>query len=317
MTGPARLKATAARALLTILMLLCSTAVYAAEGGEAAPSDAAMQVAQYTASGSKDCLECHDDPSVNLILRTPHAQAADARTPFAKQGCETCHGPGAAHADNPGVSMEIRFGPRSETPAAEQSAVCLGCHQGDQRINWHMSKHEAADRTCSSCHNVHARKDPMLVKKDQVEVCITCHTDKRAAMFRRSRHPLREGVLACSDCHNPHGSFGSESLVRASVNETCFGCHAEKRGPFLWEHQPVAEDCSICHSPHGSNQPKLLKARAPFLCQTCHQAAFHPSTLYDGGAVTRADTHLLANACLNCHPRVHGSNHPSGPRFSR
>jgi len=46
--------------------------------------------------------------------------------------------------------------------------------------------------------------------------------------------------------------------------------HAERRGPFLWSHQPVQEDCTTCHTPHGSNNPALLKARTPWLCQQCH-----------------------------------------------
>ncbi|UCH72842.1 MAG: DmsE family decaheme c-type cytochrome [Rhodospirillales bacterium] len=302
--------------LLPLILLLQADDARAQDGtlGEASPP---VQLAQAATVGSDVCLECHNEAPTNLILHTPHAQTADNRTPFARGGCETCHGPGAAHADNPDVAIGVSYGPRSSNPAAEQSGVCLGCHQSGDRMNWHMSKHEAADRPCSSCHNVHARKDPMLQKASQIKVCVACHTEQRAGLVKRSRHPMREGIIACSDCHNPHGSFSSEGLVKASVNETCFGCHAEKRGPFLWEHQPVAEDCSICHNPHGTTQPKLLKARGPFLCQTCHQASFHPSTLYDGGAVTRADTHLLANNCLNCHPRVHGSNHPSGKRFAR
>lgn len=316
MTGPARFLTAAVTAILPLAVLLYAGGLQAQEG-TAAGTAQPVQLAQAATVGSEVCLECHDEGPTNLILRTPHAQTADSRTPFARGGCETCHGPGATHADDPGVPIGIKFGPKSATPAAKQSAVCLTCHESGERMNWHMSKHEAADRTCASCHNVHASKDPMLVKTSQTKVCIGCHTDRRADLFKRSRHPVREGIIACADCHNPHGSFNSGSLVKASVNETCFGCHAEKRGPFLWEHQPVAEDCSICHNPHGSNQSKMLKARGPYLCQTCHQAQFHPSTLYDGGAVGRGDDHFLANNCLNCHPRIHGSNHPSGPRFTR
>ena len=32
-------------------------------------------------------------------------------------------------------------------------------------------------------------------------------------------------------------------LKEASVNDNCYKCHAEKRGPFLWEHPPVRENC--------------------------------------------------------------------------
>jgi predicted CXXCH cytochrome family protein len=68
-------------------------------------------------------------------------------------------------------------------------------------------------------------------------------------------------------------------MVKNTITETCYTCHAEKRGPFLWEHAPVVEDCTNCHSPHGSNVTPLLKTRAPMLCQTCHTSD-HAKGLY-------------------------------------
>ena len=59
-------------------------------------------------------------------------------------------------------------------------------------------------------------------------------------------------------------------MKRDSVNETCYTCHMEKRGPFVHVHEPVAEDCSNCHNPHGTVAENLLKARPPFLCHQCH-----------------------------------------------
>jgi DmsE family decaheme c-type cytochrome len=121
-------------------------------------------------------------------------------------------------------------------------------------------------------------------------------------------------------------------LVRNSVNETCYTCHAEKRGPFLWEHSPAVDDCTNCHAPHGSTNPALLKARVPWLCQTCHSgdhgAAINSGANLPGGSATtvnglqalanqspRAQTN--ARACLNCHVLIHGSNHPAGAKFQR
>ena len=139
--------------------------------------------------------------------------------------------------------------------------------------------------------------------------------------YRLSHHPVTEGKIACSDCHNPHGSMAPKLLVKPTLNETCYQCHAEKRGPFLWEHPPAREDCTNCHEPHGSNHPSLLVNRMPLLCQQCHMAAFHPSTAYTGvnasAGVSRLDIHAAAKSCLNCHSEVHGSNHPSGPRLMR
>ena len=95
------------------------------------------------------------------------------------------------------------------------------------------------------------------------------------------------------------------------MREKCTSCHAEKRGPFLWDHAPAAEDCNLCHTPHGSNQPALLKKRVPQLCQECHSPAGHPSVSYDGSRL-KGSMFLGAKGCSNCHSAVHGSNHPSG-----
>src|SRR5450759_6032237 len=63
-----------------------------------------------------------------------------------------------------------------------------------------------------------------------------------------------------------------------TVNETCYTCHAEKRGPFLFAHQPAVEDCTNCHTPHGSNITPLLKSRPPFMCQECHDGSHASGT---------------------------------------
>ena len=169
-------------------------------------------------------------------------------------------------------------------------------------------------------------------KATQQEACFSCHKSERAQTHRISTHPLAAGLMGCSDCHNPHGSTGPALMRKASVNETCWQCHADKRGPFLWEHEPVTESCANCHTPHGSNTAPLLKARLPFLCQACHSGD-HGAQVNSGanlqrGAVTTAGGALpLANAaaraqlggraCQACHFQTHGSNHPAGAKLLR
>ena len=82
--------------------------------------------------------------------------------------------------------------------------------------------------------------------------------------------PIREGKVACTDCHNPHGSVTESLLKKDSVNEVCYTCHAERRGPFLFEHAPVRENCLNCHDPHGSINEYSLKVSRPRLCFECH-----------------------------------------------
>jgi DmsE family decaheme c-type cytochrome len=132
--------------------------------------------------------------------------------------------------------------------------------------------------------------------------------------------PVREGKMECSSCHNPHGSQNVKLLREGnSVTESCVSCHAEKRGPFLWEHAVVRENCVTCHDPHGSNNDRMLTAKVPMLCQRCHIHSRHPATIYDSTAVNVSKSNrVVGRACLNCHSQVHGSNHPSaGKVFMR
>jgi DmsE family decaheme c-type cytochrome len=291
----------------------------------------------YAEEEMTDCLDCHDEDSkypVLNILATQHAVKADSRTPLAQtHECQTCHGPSAGHMEDEDTPPAVRFG--NEFPPGPQNEACLQCHQGGDRINWQGSAHASSELACTSCHKIHVHEDPVMIRdrrpdtpvhrQDQTAVCFQCHLDKRAEVQKASAHPIRDGLMACSDCHNPHGGYGTTNLKRATVNETCFQCHADKRGPFLYEHAPATENCTTCHNPHGSNQATMLKTRVPQLCQECHIAAYHPGTAYFGpdetapfpGGIPVGDRHAFARGCLNCHTEVHGSNHPSGPRWTR
>lgn len=325
MTGPARYLKAAVAAILPLVVLLYAGETRAQESTATQAAQPAM-LAQTTPGatvGTEVCLECHNKAPVNQILHRAHGQKGDSRTPFANDGCETCHGSGSEHAANPSVAVPVMFGEKSATPAAQQNEVCLTCHQGGVRINWQASTHAAADRTCNGCHDVHAAKDRVQARASQPDVCFGCHKQQRADSTKRSHHPIQEGKVICSDCHNPHGSFGPSQLKQNTVNDTCFQCHAEKRGPFLWEHAPVVDSCVNCHTPHGSSQPRMLKVRTPMLCQQCHAEGYHPSTPYGGqylpgtGTVGNSSARLFAKGCMNCHPMIHGTNHPSGPRLTR
>jgi DmsE family decaheme c-type cytochrome len=290
------------------------------------PEKAPNAGAPYSAKGADTCLTCHEDPEVIDVFHTAHAQPSDARTPFGKGGlqCEACHGPGGNHAKRvkKGESRPsmIKFGRTTDTPVSVQNAMCLGCHEKTAVANWHMGPHDVNSVSCAACHDSHKAKDAVLTRATQPDVCYTCHVAERSQFQKVYAHPVRQGKLACSDCHAPHGTLAQKQLVRATVNDTCYECHAEKRGPLLWEHQPVTEDCSTCHAPHGSSNPGMVKLRGPLLCQSCHSQQGHPSLGYGPSGLpgnASPATALALGNCMNCHSQVHGSNHPSGSSLTR
>ena len=131
--------------------------------------------------------------------------------------------------------------------------------------------------------------------------------------------PVREGKMACSSCHNPHGSTNVKLLkTGTTVDEACASCHAEKRGPYLWEHAPVANACVTCHDPHGSSNERMLVAKVPFLCQRCHVTSRHPPTVYDGFVVKNSTNgnKITGRGCVVCHRRFTDPT-PNGKAFLR
>ena len=267
--------------------------------------------------GDARCTRCHeasDDFPVLAIGKTKHGTVADGRTPT----CSSCHGDSETHVNKPADAKERprperSFGKNSKTPVDARNQACLTCHEGGKRIHWTSGAHASRDVSCTSCHEVHTGHDKVRDKVAQSEVCYACHKEQRAQSRKPSRHPIPEGKVACSDCHNPHGSAGEKMLVRDNVNDTCYQCHTEKRGPFVRTHQPVQEDCSICHNPHGTTNDNLLKQRSPFLCQQCHEPTSHRGSLASttGSAGGSTGANLLARGCLNCHTNIHGTNNPA------
>jgi DmsE family decaheme c-type cytochrome len=310
-------------------MLALALTGLVASGALAAEPDRTLQ-------GDAVCTRCHDETEARPVLaiyKTAHGVKADARTP----GCQSCHGPSEAHVKNATGSstrpaVEIDFSNHGATSSRVQAETCLGCHENGQRSHWAGSEHQRSEIPCSSCHQVHTHSDRVLTRTSQPEVCFTCHKSQRAQMRRISTHPVNAGEMACSDCHNPHGSIGPKLMVKNSVNETCYTCHADRRGPFLWEHSPVSEDCTTCHTPHGSNNAPLLKTRTPWLCQECHTSD-HSGPMNSGANLPGGDATTVGGLlpignrapraqmggrnCLACHALVHGSNHPAGARFSK
>jgi DmsE family decaheme c-type cytochrome len=263
---------------------------------------------------SEKCATCHEDV-VKHYLTTRHGKAEKFGT-AGYESCASCHGDVTAHAES-GDPSKI-FNPR-KTSLPESSAKCLACHGNEHnRAFWESSRHATSNTGCLSCHSVHHAKsaEKLLLARSEVETCVACHTEQRKARIQRSTHlfrdELRRATMQCSDCHNPHGSQTPKMLRANSINDTCYACHTEKRGPFLWQHSPVQENCLNCHTPHGSNNQFLLSQRTPQLCHNCHIQGKHQTV---SGFANSA--WIFNRNCLNCHNRIHGSNHPSGLKLQR
>jgi len=305
------------RWLLVVVALLAAAGTSGAQQAQAAAKVAPP--AGY--AGSATCIDCHKK-EVASFLATPKGRLLMQNPRDAKErlGCESCHGPGKEHAESGGEERGalVYFSKKTKTPVKERNAACLQCHEKTARIFWKGSAHESRDVACTDCHTMmHPESERANLKKQTVmQTCARCHATQVAKQTHYSHMPVAQGKMECTSCHNPHGSATEKLLVKSSINETCFSCHTEKRGPYLWEHAPVTESCANCHDSHGSNHEKMLKVPRPRLCQQCHASSGHP--IAPRNPALPADIQFVFNRqCSTCHFNIHGSNHPAGAYFNR
>ena len=288
--------------------------------------------------GSESCKECHEDQFKNFS-GTKHSKLKDVASWKDKVvGCETCHGPGKKHledATTPGTIISFK-----NKNSKFISETCLACHAGKEtHNNYRRGEHWRNDVGCTDCHSPHAapfdhqkpgsitfigdvsRENPnrastLRLKASEPQLCMSCHTETKSQFTKPFHHKVMEGTMKCSDCHNPHGGFEAKQVrLAVGADASCVRCHANKQGPFAFEHAPLkTEGCSACHSPHGSSNPKLLnRSTVRQVCLECHSA------ISEQGAPNAPSFHNQANVrylnCTICHTAIHGSN--SSNRFLR
>jgi DmsE family decaheme c-type cytochrome len=237
--------------------------------------------------GAESCNACHASYGDHHIVTAHHAD------------CEKCHGPGELHeyTARPG---DIRY------PSNQD---CEACHQTGKRTlhGWTSSEHARSGVLCTDCHDTH-NQEPMHVRtattvdrelfrnaSPTTQMCVGCHPSVAAKLDLPSHHPVREGMVGCTDCHQPHESRKQTLGVRT---QQCASCHQEVTGPWIYEHPPVSEDCGYCHVPHGASAENLLEVNQPGSCINCHSVAT-TAAAHDPWAFT--------TRCTDCHSAIHGS----------
>jgi len=293
-------------AILALLPWLWSGSMDAA-GQDKKPSTVsgsseAVKTTDYV--GSETCTTCHGDLSKEFASN-PHTRLA---LMHGGKGvtCESCHGSGKAHVESGGVATKI-FQFTKATPK-QVDKKCLACHVGEHP-NFERTAHGEALVSCTSCHSVHKfEAQTVMLKTKQPTLCYQCHTDVKPAFAQPFHHRVNEGLIKCTDCHDPHGTFQANQLrISATQDAICTKCHVDTLGPFVYEHPPIkTEGCTSCHSPHGSPNPRLLiRSNVNSLCLQCHS----PSMNFT--APGTPSFHNQANqyqACTVCHVQIHGSN---------
>ena len=237
----------------------------------------------------------------NNFESTPHFQT----TLHDGHGCESCHGPGSAHVEGGGdVTKIVSFKSMSKQDA---NSRCLSCHgESHKQRYFSASAHANNDVGCLDCHSPHhAKEQEHLLVRAQPNLCYGCHATAKADFAKPYHHRVDEGLIQCSDCHNVHGTTTLRQVrTLPSGDAICVKCHADKQGPFVYEHVPVkTEGCSSCHTPHGSTNPRYLRvSQVNLLCLQCHTFPVQ------GPAGPSHNQSTKYQACTMCHAAIHGSN---------
>jgi len=295
------------RAVLLVMAALPLAAGQAAK--EAGPPLPAGYV------GSDTCQACHEDIFNNVAKSPHHAIDSEKWRKWQGRTCEACHGPGQKHAESADASLIINPG---KLTAAAADKICLTCHLNQPtQVGRLESGHLKDGVACTSCHKIHENNGNNLVARTAPAInslCGSCHAAVWAQFQRPYHHKLPEGAMSCVDCHNPHGTIEPAMTQSFAANEPgCFNCHADKRGPFAFEHAPMRfEGCQACHEVHGSSNARMLtRPEVRLVCLECHANLPPPNNRTGTLGVVPPAFHDLRSPvfqnCTVCHQKIHGS----------
>jgi hypothetical protein len=198
----------------------------------------------FSRSTPEGCVFCHSGRAQPVLDRP--GEYSDP--PFLELaiGCENCHGPGEAHANDPKRSGTI-VNPAKLTPRLAEN-ICMGCHQrGDARIL-------QPGKTFQDVRPGQWLIDTVAILKirpqneEQREQDLLEHNAAMEASrcFRESG-----GKLSCLTCHDPHIQPNAAE-VPSYFRAKCLTCHTEQscRLSLAARQQGTpSDDCAGCHMP--------------------------------------------------------------------
>ena len=302
--------------------------------GSTEPVPSSTPAADDNYVGSDTCAACHE-AQFKSFDATKHGELHNLASWKGKVvGCESCHGPGKAHVEGEGDPTKIISFKKMNAKAVAET--CLTCHAGKEtHNNFRRGEHWRNNVGCTDCHSPHGadhgdfkagsqtfvaaathqnpgRATVAMLKQGEPQLCMSCHNETKSQFSKPFHHKVLEGTMTCSDCHNPHGGYEQkQARLAVGADAACVKCHANKQGPFVYEHGPLKlEGCSACHTPHGASNSKMLKRpQVRQLCLECHSSITNPS---DDLAPNAPSFHNQATVryleCTVCHAAIHGSN---------
>lgn len=273
-------------------------------------TDAGFYVPEGLYIGMETCGRCHGTSFVSRVSGSPHGMSAyvgtrpyavDASRDWSNVQCEDCHGPGGAHARNPGATNMV-------VPDMDDS-LCGTCHGNGQPApqaytEWEGSKHAHAlpdlmasghaNATCLNCHSVERIELWQDVTLPEVA----------AAALTNDPLPAVNGIT-CVVCHSPHRATtrDPESSDPWGIASICMECHTG--GVLKTGSTPHHATTEFLTGPSGfdrngnpllDNPPSHRGVKD--LCVACHYNSSETVT----GHTALPQLEAADSMCRNCHP---------------
>ncbi len=197
-------------------------------------------------------------------------------------GCESCHGPGANHAEDP----------ENVKPYAEvDDQVCGSCHsRGVSQDGYHFpATYRPGDMLAD--HFIPTTSDDDLWPDGSAKRNHQQYMDWQLGNSMGASQKVK-----CVSCHGPHSVGEGTAQLRAPLNDLCLVCHGEKKA--LAQHTPFHQralqersfTCADCH------MPLMATSAEPY---DIHNHTFlQPNP---DGTIVHGGLDNMPNACNQCH----------------